>query len=265
MLFAPRRLSLSQLLPLGALATLAVFSGCGRQEAPASTGSADLSVKTLLSVADVATVTATISGPALAAPRTVTLSAQNAGTWGAVVGTLPVGTNYVFTANANDKGGNTLYTGAATGVSILTGQTITVLIMAQQATAPTPFQNSVPVIDSLFLSSANIVPGATVTATVTAHDPDSGDTLTFAWSTNPAVDGFSASTASTTNWTAPATEGDVTLTVAVTDGHSATASASVVVHVAVKNGTGQAAVTVSTNTWPVVTNLVAAPGYVALG
>ncbi len=265
MLLDHRRFSLSQLLPLGALATLAVFAGCGRHEAPANTGSADLSVKALLSAADVATVTTTISGAALAAPRTVTLSPRTAGTWGAVIGSLPVGTNYVFTANANDQAGNILYSGSATGVNILKDQTTTVLITAQQATAPNPFQNSVPVIDSLLVSSANIAPGATVTATVTAHDPDTGDALTFAWSTDPSSDGFSAPTAATTNWTSAATEGDFTLSIAVTDGHGATASASVVVHVSATNGTGQAAVTVSTNTWPVVTNLVMAPGYIVLG
>jgi hypothetical protein len=87
---------------------------------------------------------------------------------------------------------------------------------------------------------------------VTAHDADLGDSLSFAWSTNPSVGGFSAPTAATTAWTAPASEGDVTLTIAVKDTHGATTSASVVVHVSNTNGKGQAAVTVSLNTWPVI-------------
>jgi hypothetical protein len=81
--------------------------------------------------------------------------------FGALIGSLPVGSHYVFTANARGTDGSVLYTGSASGVAILKDQTITVLITAQQTTAPTPFKNSVPVIDSLLVSSTNVTPGAT--------------------------------------------------------------------------------------------------------
>jgi len=259
MLLTHRKLSLAQLLPLGVFTTLAVIASCGQGQDSANSGSADLTVK-VLSAVDVASVTAIISSPTLAAPQTVTLSLRDGGaSFGALIGSLPVGSNYVFTANAKGPDGSVLYSGSASGVSILKDQTITVLILAQQATAPTPFKNSVPVIDSLLVSSTNVTPGATATATVTAHDADTGDSLSFAWSTNPSVGTFSAVTDATTTWTAPSAEGDVTLTIGVKDTHGATTSASVVVHVSNTNSKGQAAVTVSLNTWPVISGITAAP------
>jgi hypothetical protein len=251
--------NISQLLPLGAFATFIVLAGCGQSQAPAATGSAQLTVKAL-SAADVSSVTATITGPALSAPRTVMLSHRDGGlSFGALVGLLPVGSHYLFTASARGTDGSVLYTGSASGVAIVKDQTITVLITAQQTTAPAPFSNSVPVIDSLLVSSTNVSPGASLTATVTAHDADLGDSLSFAWTTQPSVDGFSAPTAATTAWTAPASEGDVTLTIAVSDTHGATTSASVLVHVSNTNGKGTVAVTASLNTWPVISGLTAAP------
>ncbi len=248
-------------LSLVALVGLGVI-GC--HGGPSPTGGADVTVHAL-SGKDVISVTATVSGPSLLAPRSVGLSSRDDEDWGALVGSLPVGTNYVFTVSANDVNNQSIYAGVATGVTILRDQVTTVLITAQQTTAPIPFKNSPPVIDALLVSSTAIVPGATVTAKVTGHDPNAGDTIGFAWSTNPLVGSFSASTAATTTWTAPGTEGDVTLTVTLTDNSGATTSASVVVHVSNGNGAGQAAVTVRLNTSPVVTDMVAAPGYVALG
>jgi predicted phosphodiesterase len=219
----------------------------------------------LLSAANVTAVTATISGSALSTPRSVALSSSTTGTWGTLIGALPVGTGYVFTVSATDVNSVVQYTGAASNVTIVQNVATSVVITAQQATAPTPFKNSVPVIDSLVLSSSNVTPGATITATVTAHDPDAGDTLTYAWTVSPKGSVFSAPTATTTNWTAPTTAGAYTLTIAVTDNHGATASASVVVNVSTSNGVGQASLSVNLNTWPVVTNMVAAPSYLVLG
>lgn len=260
-----RRPSLSSLLPLRAFAAAAMLAGCGNHSDPVSTGGADLSVHALGAL-DVQSAVATVSGPALPAPLSIPLSARGStGTWGALIGSLPVGSNYVFTVSALDKSANPDYAGTASGIAILKNQTTTVVITAQQTAASVPFKNAVPVIDSLVLSSTNIVPGATITAKATAHDPNAGDTIAFAWSVSPASDGFSAPTAATTNWTAPATEGDQTLVLAVTDNHGASTSASIVVHVSASNGRGQADVNVTFNTWPVVTDLVAAPGYLVLG
>ena len=258
-----RNLPTFTLLPMGVMATLLTLSACKGEQQP--TGSADLTVHAL-SALDVSSVVATVSGPAFPAPKTVTLYARgSAGNWGGLIGSLPVGSNYVFTVSALDQSNDPAYAGSATGVAIMRDQVTTVVITAQQIAASVPFKNSVPVIDSLVLSSTNVVPGATIAAKATAHDPDTGDTIAFAWSVSGSTSGFSAPTAATTNWTAPASEGDQTLLLAVTDNHGASSSASVVVHVSAGNGRGQADVNVTFNNWPVVTDLIAAPGYLVLG
>jgi hypothetical protein len=262
MLPIPLRHPLFSRLHLATLALAALVGGCSNHD-DTSTGGADLTVKAL-AAADVATVKATVTGPALSAPRVVSLTAHDVQTWGATLGGLPVGSNYVFSVSATDAAQNQLYTGAATGITIVKGHNTAVVITAQQYSVPNPFKNGLPVIDSLLVSSTAITPGETVTAKVTAHDPD-GDALTFAWSASPATDGFSAPSAATTTWTAPASDGDVTVTITVKDSHGAASSASVLAHVANANGHGQVTVDVTLNTWPVVSDIVVAPGYINLG
>jgi hypothetical protein len=262
-----RRPALFSVLPFGAIAAAAILAGCSNNASTtAQTGSADLSVHDLAAI-NASSVVATVSGPALPAPKTFSLSARgSSGTWGALIGTLPVGSNYTFSVSAEDLSIPPInYAGTVSNIAILKDQVATVIVVAQQTSAPTPFKNAVPVIDSLVLSSTNVVPGAGITAKATAHDPNASDTITFAWSASPAAGGFTSPTSATTGWTAPATEGDQTLTLKVTDNHGASTSASVVVHVSASNGRGQADVNVRFNTWPVVTDLVAAPSYIVPG
>jgi hypothetical protein len=252
-------------LPLGALAVAAALSACGQNNQPSATGSADVSVQALSTV-PLGQVTVTISGPSLYAPKPVTLSPQGSGgSYGALISSLPVGSNYTFTVSASDTSKALAYVGQATNVAILHNHVTTVVITAQPANPPAPFANTVPIIDSLVVSSTNIAPGETITAKVQAEDIDAGDTITFAWSGSPAVGSFSAATAATTTWTAPATEGDVTLTIGVKDNHGAVTSASIVIHVSNANGTGQADVNVKFNNWPVVSDVSATPGWITRG
>jgi hypothetical protein len=202
----------------------------------------------------------------LYAPKPVTLSPLGSGgSYGALISSLPVGSNYVFTVNATDTNNVPVYNGSATNVAILQNHVTAVVITAQSVTSPAAFVNTVPVIDSLVVSSTNIAPGETITAKVQAHDDQVSDTITYAWSANPAVGSFSAPTATTTTWTAPSTEGDVTLTIQVQDNHGATTSAAIVIHVSNANGTGQADVNVQFNNSPVVTDVLATPGWITLG
>jgi hypothetical protein len=252
-------------LPLGALAIAAAISACGQNNQPSATGSADVSVQALSAV-PLGAVTVTISGPALYAPKPVTLSPQGSGgSYGALISSLPVGSNYTFTVSANDTSNTLAYVGQATNVAILHNHVTTVVITAQPATPPAAFANTVPIIDSLVVSSTNIAPGETITAKVQAEDLDPGDSITFAWSGSPAGGSFSAATAATTTWTAPATEGDVTLTISVKDNHGAVTSASIVIHVSNANGTGQADVNVKFNNWPMVSDVSATPGWITRG
>jgi hypothetical protein len=228
-------------------------------------GSANVSVQALSAV-PLGQVTVTISGPALYAPKPVILSPQGSGgSYGALISSLPVGSNYTFTVSASDTSNTLAYVGQATNVAILHNHVTTVVITAQPATPPAPFANTVPIIDSLVVSSTNIAPGETITAKVQAEDLDPGDSITFVWSGSPAVGSFSADSAATTMWTAPATEGDVTLTISVKDTHGAVTAASMVIHVSNANGTGQADVNVKFNNWPVVTDVLATPGWITRG
>jgi hypothetical protein len=260
----------SAFLLLGALFFASTLSACGQDNHPsavAGSGSANVSVQALGAV-PLGQVTLAISGPPLSTPRSVTLSPQGSGgTYGAMVSTLPVGSNYLFTVTATDTSNVVAYRGQATNVAILRNHVTTVVITAQADNPPAPFVNTVPTIESLVVSSTNIAPGETISAKVEAKDLDAGDTITFAWSANPAVGGFSPlpATAATTTWTAPSTEGDVTLTIQVQDNHGATVSASIVIHVSNANGKGQASVNVNFNNWPVVTDVLATPGWIALG
>ena len=256
----------SALLPLGAFVIATTLSACGQDNHPAATtGSADVSVQALGAV-PLGQVTLAISGPPLSTPRPVPLSPQGSGgTFGALISSLPVGSNYTFTVTATDTNHVAVYNGTAVNVSIFRNHVTTVVITAQSVTTPNDFVNTVPVIDSLVVSSNNVATGEAITAKVTAHDDQLTDTISFAWSDNPASSGFSPASAATTTWTAPATEGDVTLTIQVSDNHGATTSASITIHVLATNGKGQADVNVKFNNWPSVTDVLATPGWITLG
>jgi hypothetical protein len=258
----------STLLPLGALAIAMALSACGQNAQPSVNGSADLSVHMLGGVTP-SQVSVTISGGALSAPKSVTLSPQGTtGNYGALISSLPVGSNYLFTATALDASNNLLYSGSASNVTIVANQ-ITAVVITAQGNAPTAYSNQVPIIDSLVVSSTNVLPGQTVTATVKAHDNDATDTLTFAWSTSAPAGSLTGQTDTATTsqvtLTAPATQGDVTLTIQVKDNHGAAVSATVTIHVSSSNATGQAAVSVNFNNWPVVSDVHATPGFITLG
>ncbi len=251
-------------LPLGALVVLSVLSAC--EGARPTTGSADLTVRSFGALG-IGSVVATVSGPALSTPRSFQLTQRgdSSAVWGGLLGSLPVGGNYVFTVSAVDRSNAVDYAGSASGITIAAGAVATVTITAQQVAPPIPFGNAVPVIDSLVFSSTNVAPGETIVVKATAHDPDAGDTITFAWTASPTLGGFSAPSAATTKWTAPSGEGDQTVILNVTDSHSASTSASTIVHVAAANGRGQADINVGFNTWPVVADVLASPGYLVPG
>lgn len=262
MLAIIRRPRVPALLPVGGIAALLALSACNGQKS--QTGSAQLTVRSLAAV-NISSIVATVSGGALPAPVTFPLTARGSnGTWGSMISSLPVGDNYVFTVNAEDQSNAIAYAGAASGIAIVQDQVTTVIITAQQTAATIPFKNAAPVIDSLVFSSTTLAPGATMTVTATAHDPNPGDTVTFAWSSSPATGGFSAPSTATTTWTAPASEGDQILLLTVTDNHGSATSVAVAVHVSTSDG-GQADVEVTFNTWPVVTDLTAIPGNVVPG
>ena len=253
-------------LPHGALAVFFVLSACKGNHS--QMGSADVTVRSLGAL-DVASVVATVSGPSLPTPETFQLTRRGgvaaSDSWGAVLGSIPVGSNYVFTVTAVDDSNVTNYAGAVSGVTISAGTVTTVTIIAQQTTAPAPFSDAVPVIDSVVFSSTEIAPGDTTTIKATAHDADAGEAITFTWSASPASGVFSAPSAASTTWTAPNSEGDQTLVLTVTDSQGSSTSVSTVVHVSAAYARGQSSLTVDLNSWPVVTGVSASPAYLVPG
>jgi hypothetical protein len=254
------RISQSARLFVGALtvATL-MIGGCHPSTDPM--GQAQVSVLAL-STSDVAKVNLTVTGPAFSPPMVFSLFKQS-NLWGGLLGGLPAGGNAMFTASASDNTGAEIFHGQATNVTIVAGQVVTVVITAQQTSAPTPFSNATPVIDALVVSATDVVPDAVVQLQATAHDPNPGDTITYLWTA--AAETLSATNTPNVSWTAPASEGSYELDIKVTDNHGASATTSVTIHVANANGKGQAAVTVQFNQWPVVNQVTATPAWVVLG
>jgi len=90
------------------------------------------------------------------------------------------------------------------------------------ATFVDPSGNNPPAIDSIVKSRTTTKVGAyeeRVTLTVTAHDPDVGDSISYLWSAPSGS--FNFDNKASVEWTAPATAGHVYITVKVTDNHGA--------------------------------------------
>ena len=80
-------------------------------------------------------------------------------------------------------------------------------------------------ISLLVVSQQQVDPRSTATLVAMATDPDPGDTLTYAWTSNTGGY-FATSKASKTNWI-PGKTGDSVVTVKVTDSHGTQSSASI--------------------------------------
>ena len=237
------------------LATTLNFSAC--KSDPADTGSAELGVSAqALSSADVDHVTITVSGNNIS-PDIVRNLHFSQGQWKGIIGGIPAGTDRTFLAQAFDASDALIYTGDATDVEIIQGEKASVVILLQQETAPDPFENAAPTIDSLVASSHAVSMDDPINLAVTASDVDPEDTLTYAWT---ATDGTFDDAASTTPvWTAPASAGLYTLTIEVTDSKNAMRTVSLNVDVQLYHGRGRAGVEVDFNTWPEVAEVNANP------
>jgi hypothetical protein len=248
------RLSASTLVTVLALAG----AGCGQNPTAEQTGGAQVRVHALAAVG-ISSVNVTVSGAALPKPRTEALF-NTGGEWGGILGGLPAGTGYTFTATATTADG-TEYSGATSNVEVLAKQTVPVQIVASNPGKP--FKNASPVIDALTIASTSVAPGAAVSVAVTAHDPDAGDTITFAWTATGGA--FADATTTTTTWTAPSTEGSYDVTISVEDNHGAKASTKANIKVGAGNGRGSAAVGVTFSSAPVVSSVTASPSWLESG
>jgi hypothetical protein len=253
------------LLPLLAVGLLWMVAGCRSEPSVESVGSARFvsHIEASLVSTGVVRVSVALSLPGEDFSRTLDLD-NVGGEWAGTMEGIPAGDKRVFTAEAFGADGTKLFAGRASGVTITAGQTALVSILLQQLSPPPPFENAVPVIDSLVASASSVAPGGTLTLTASAHDPNAGDSLTYAWTGSDGT--FGSPSRATTTWTAPAAEGRVLLTVTVTDSHGSVAAMTVAISVrAPTSGTGGADIDVSLNTWPQVARITASPSRVRPG
>jgi hypothetical protein len=243
-------------------------SGCADQPAQdgRAWGGAVVRVYSQLPPSNISSVTVTITAADIETPIVVPLTWVD-GQWTANLSEIPAGIDRTFTLSVLDNSGTEIYSGVASGVTITAGQTTSVTIGGQETNPAPGTGNASPVIDAMVASAIAVVPGATVSLSVTAHDPDTGDTLTYLWtSPNGAFDhvdsGASdhADTASTT-WTAPETDGTYRITVQVQDNHQAQIATYVDVMVGSGSDAGSpATITINLNNWPVVTDVTSTQG-----
>ncbi|MFE8596629.1 kelch repeat-containing protein [Archangium violaceum] len=193
---------------------------------------------------------------------TVTMElVQTEGVWGGVIGNIPAGEHRSFLAKAFDPSGTLRYEGKVEDVTITPGGVTLVTLTLESTTPSTPYSNEAPIIDSVVAAPTTVAPGARVTLTASAHDPNVGDTLSFAWA---AVSGtFGTPALASTNWTAPASTGLVELVLTVSDGHGAASSVRLKVRVAVE--TGGAVVDVRFGSAPTVVGLTASQSLLDVG
>jgi hypothetical protein len=187
------------------------------------------------------------------------------GTWGGTLASIPAGSNRSFLAQAFDASGTKLFEGSVSGVSIVADQPALVALSLQQVNAPPPFLNEAPVLDSLVASSTStsVTAGSSLSLVATAHDPNAGDTLSYAWSAT--AGSFSAPSAASTSWTAPASTGIQTLTLTLTDSKGLSFSVSLAVNVTPSPVLGTAQLSLSFNNFPQVTSLSASLPRLAVG
>ncbi len=162
---------------------LALLVGCNPSSSSSvpATGSMRMavSVHQVLPV-DVSRVTVTVSGADMA-PLSVDLVITE-GAWGGVIGDIPAGPGRAFLAQAFTASNALRYEGRAENVTVSANATGLVSLTLQEVDAPPPLNNEAPVVDSLVADFAFVAPGGTVFLAVSAHDPNAGDSVSFAWS-----------------------------------------------------------------------------------
>ncbi len=226
------------------------------------TGRAHIAVQTnALGLDDIARVEITISGPGIAPAIVTDLAGDPGSGWSGTVADIPPGADRTFTGRAYDALDVLIYEGEAAGVTVIADEMSLVTIFMQQVEPPDPYYNTAPRFTGLSVSAYSVAPGGTISLSVTAEDPDPGDSLTYAWSAGSGT--FSTPDSPSTDWTAPASSGSILLQVHASDDSGATAVLEIGITVA--NGLGSAYVGVDINTAPEITSLVPNPTRIDVG
>ena len=72
---------------------------------------------------------------------------------------IPAGADRFFLARAYDAGNALLYEGTVSGVTVVFEQTAQIMIQMQESNPAAGYSNVAPVIESLVMSGAQILPG----------------------------------------------------------------------------------------------------------
>ncbi len=238
--------------------TVALLAGCSAS--PPSTGSAQFAVSVPQALSsEISRVSVTSSASDI--PSVTVDLVPTQGVWGGIIGNIPAGSHRTFQAQAFDSSGTLLFAGSASGVTIAEDQTTLVAITLQQVNPPPPFDNEAPLLVSLVASSTSVPAGGAISLVASAHDPNPGDTLSYAWSAT--AGSFSSPSAASTSWTAPASTGLQSITLLVTDSRGL--SSSMLLTVNVPHSEGEAELSLCFNRSPRVASLSATPTPLAVG
>jgi len=243
------------------LCALLVLGACHAAEE--NLGGVEISASTkALRYSDIASVSATISGPEIPKPLIVPLGAREDNVWRASVTGIPAGLGRVVSVLASDQAGVGLFFGEATNVTIKPGSTTSLsMVLFEMSPAPA-FANQAPVIDALTTSAAAVAPGGTANLGAQAHDPDAADVLAYAWSTS--CGSLTGEDTATPVWTAPDSGGLCQVGVVVSDdrGASVSSSLTLVVDATLRGG---AAVSLSSDLSPVIKSISLFPTPLVVG
>ncbi|WP_233261808.1 kelch repeat-containing protein [Vitiosangium sp. GDMCC 1.1324] len=244
------------------MSVIAVVLLVGCNDSSSETGSARFAVSMRQALASSVSRVSVTSSAADIPSVTMDLALSN-GVWGGIIGNIPAGPHRSFLARAFDASGTLLFEGSASDVTLSSHQTTLVAITLQQLNPPPPFENEAPLIDSLIASSTFVAPGGSLSLVASAHDVNPSDTLAYAWSAT--AGSFSSTSATSTSWTAPVSTGSQTLTLTVTDSRGLSSSISLAVNVLLDGGEGEARLSISFNSSPVVASLGASPTQLTVG
>jgi hypothetical protein len=214
-----------------------------------------------LSIYDIRSATATISGPGIARPIVVPLGARG-GTWQANVVGIPAGTGRSISVTARSQAGVSLFHGQAADVTIHPGETAFVNIVLFEVEPLPPYANAAPTIDVLEVSALKVERGASITVGVKAHDADPTDVLAYQWTASCGT--LAEPTLARGLWTAPAVPGACEITVTVTDVKGASVSAGVAIAV-VPPSRGGAVINTEMDRSPIIDAISLAPTPLAQG
>ncbi|WNG40103.1 kelch-like protein [Archangium violaceum] len=206
----------TRLLPWLVAAWMVIVSGCRPDQPTEQVGAARVvgRLEQASSASDVRRVTVALTAPDLNSPRPLELTLVD-GEWSGTLSGIPAGEGRTFTAEGFGSDGSKTYEGQVSGVTILSGQTVEVILSLRRL-------NTAPRVASVTATPSTVKVGETSTLAVTASDED-GDALAYQWSASGCSGTWGDATSATARFTPealpPGGSCDCHLSVAVSDEH----------------------------------------------